>query len=495
MNKRLLIIDDDPRSVEFLKLKVKPLRFQVVIANDQETAYDILRRETFDIALVDLRLKSDPGDLDPDIEVGFATIQYLKERYSALPVIAVTAYDEKSEVNTQAIKAGADDFWSKNPDGSGENLLTKIRKLTTDKVTDSGDSEAPDAAVENTTRRSKTLETMDKVRSRIKKLATTDSTMLLLGEPGTGKGYFAADIHKMSKRKDKPFEVMNCPQVSKANIVSELFGHSAGAYTGAKGRRKGLAASANGGTLFFDEIADLDLECQSVILRFIEQKEIRPLGSDKTVTVDVRIIAATNQDLDSMTAYGRFRRDLLSRLSQSVLLLPPLKDRGEEEIAKLGRSIYRQFRKDHCSEKGLKDIRVSTNVWSELAQHSYPWPENVRELKQIIDSTLMEVGGKNVGLEDFIQRILSKGDFTDRNKDKLTLTEKEVKIIERQNQVLDLIREKGSIRRKDVEELLGCGSTVAWGVLKAMIQNDLIKQEGKGRGARYVMEKNSTVAK
>ena len=173
MNQRLLIIDDDPRSVEQLKLKVKPLRFQIAVANDQETAYNLLKGDTFDIALVDLRLKIDPGDLDPDIEVGYATIRYIKERYSTMPIIAVTAYDARSEVNTHAIKAGADDFWSKNPEGSGENLLTKLRRLVAVKEYESlySATDGAEPVVHGVSTRSKPVETMDSIRSRIKKLA------------------------------------------------------------------------------------------------------------------------------------------------------------------------------------------------------------------------------------------------------------------------------------------------------------------------------------
>ena len=314
-----------------------------------------------------------------------------------------------------------------------------------------------------------------------------DSTILLLGESGTGKEFFAAEIHKHSKRKNKPFEVLNCPQQSKTTVVSELFGHVDGAYTGAKGKRKGLAVSAAGGTLFLDEIAYLDLECQSVILRFIEQKEIKPLGSDKTEVIDIRLIAATNQDLETMAADGRFRKDLYLRFSEAIIFLPPLKDRGIEEIEKLGRYFYRKFRKEHRGEKGFKDIRVQDSVWSELAVYHYAWPGNVRELKQVIDSTLLEVGGKNIGIEDFIQRIKLRADRENLYKENLTLTEKEYIISDRQAKVMELLQRNGSIRRKDVEKLLGCGSTVAWGVLKSMIEKRFIQQEGLGRNAFYII--------
>ena len=486
MNLSLLIIDDDPRSVEQLKLKVKPLRFQIAVANDQETAYNLLKRDTFGIALVDLRLKIDPGDLDPDIEVGYATIRYLKEHYPTIPIIAVTAYDEKSEVNTQAIKAGADDFWSKNPDGSGENLLTKIRNLI-GSTKQEGTALNPSIDIPPQEKTSFNKDTIKKVRARIKKFSATDATILLLGEPGTGKGFFAEEIHKQSLRKGKPFQVLHCPQQNKETFTSELFGHVKGAFTSAIANRSGLAVSAKGGTLFFDEIGDLNLDCQAVILRFIEDKEVRPLGSNKTETVDIRLIAATNNNLEMMVMEGSFRQDLLDRLSGVVILIPPLKDRGASEIANLAKFFYRKFNNEHKGKKRFKDIRVPNAVWQALAEYQYSWPGNVRELRQVIDGTLMEVRGKNICLEDFVQRIKARGNLGDSNDNYRRFAKQEPAISEREARVLELIRAKGQVRRKEVEEILGCGSTVAWEVLKAMIEKCLIKREGTGRKVKYEM--------
>jgi two-component system response regulator PilR (NtrC family) len=485
---RLLIIDDDPRSVEILKLRIKPLRFQVTIANDQETAYDILKRNVFDIALVDLRLKSDPGDLDPDIEVGYATIRYLEEHYPAMPVIAVTAFDEMSEVNTQAVKAGADDFWSKNPEGSGENLLTKIRNLV-GSTKQKNTTLNPSIDITSQEKSSSNKDTMKEVRARIKKFSTTDATILLRGEPGTGKGFFAEEIHKQSLRKKKPFQVIHCPQQSKETFVSELFGHKKGSFTGAVADRNGLAVSAEGGTLFFDEIGDLNLDCQSVILRFIEDKEVRPLGSNKTATVDIRLITATNKNLEMMVAKGSFRQDLLDRLSGIVISVPPLKERSASEIANLAKFFYRKFKDEHKGKKKLKDIRVPNAVWQALAEYPHSWPGNVRELRQIVETTLMEVRGKNICLNDFVQRIKAREDFSSSSDNYSTFAKQELAISEREVRVLELIREKGQVRRKDVEVVLGCRTTVACGILKAMINKDLIAMEGSAKSVSYVLQK------
>ncbi|MBC8465615.1 sigma-54-dependent Fis family transcriptional regulator [bacterium] len=408
MSYRLLIIDDDPRSVEALEFEVKPLHHEVTAVNDQESAFKLLEKNSYDYALVDIRLKAHPRDMNPDIEVGYATIKYLREHCPSMIIIAVTAFDETSEINTNAIKAGADDFWSKNPGGSGEKLLAKIRRLAPNSSLKPTDV----SRIERNSNTQSSLEdtgqptNMVDIGTRIKNFAPTDVTILLLGQPGTGKGYIAEEIHQQSNRKDKPFIVVNCPQLSKSNINSELFGHKRGSFTGSISDRKGLALSSDGGTLFFDEIGDMDLESQAVILRFIEQKEVKPFGSDEIKIVDVRIIAATNQPLESLMPEGRFRKDLYTRLSGVIINVPLLRERDSKEFEKIARHFYRRFREEHRHKKGFKDVRVKNSVWAELANYEYSWPGNVRELMHIINTTLLEVGGKNIRLEDFKDQII-----------------------------------------------------------------------------------------
>ena len=492
MNYRLLIIDDDPRSVKQLRREVKPLRHEVASVNDQESAYRLLERQSFDYALVDIRLKADPSDLDADIEVGYATIRYLKKHYPDLHVVAVTAYDDKSEVNTNAVKAGADDFWSKNPGGSGERLLEKIRRLLENRVPSSQTGESPGKSVkpqdESPHHKASSSESISSIDTRIRKLAKTDATILLLGEPGTGKGYYAKRIHGLSQRKDKPFEVLNCPQMTKQMLTSELFGHEKGSFTNANTKRKGLAVVADSGTLFLDEIGDLDSECQAVILRFIEDKEIKPLGSDESRHVDVRIIAATNQDLDKRVVDGAFRADLHDRLTGLTFHIPPLRERGNSEIERLAKSLYRTFRKQHEGKKTYKNTSVRRGVWQELSQYSYAWPGNVRELRQVIESTLMEVGRRGIRLDDFIQRIDAKKELSKKPvQGAPTSQQSSNELSDREIAVLNFIRENGSIQRKQVEKLLGLKNTASWELLHAMNDRKLIQQVGSGRKAKYIL--------
>ncbi len=486
MSFQSLIIDDDPRSVEALKLEVKPLHHEVTAVNDQESAFKLLEKNSFDYALVDIRLKSHPRDMNPDIEVGFATIQYLREHCPSMIIIAVTAFDETSEINTNAIKAGANDFWSKNPGGSGENLMTKIRKLlpASNSENVSVQNEKNRTSTKSKQAESKSFKTIAEVNAHVKKFAPNDSTILLLGQTGTGKGYLAEQIHKQSKRKSKPFKVVNCPQLSKSNIESELFGHKKGSFTGAVGDRKGLALSADGGTLFFDEIGDMDMESQAVILRFIEQKEVKPFGSDETKIVDVRIIAATNQPLESLMSEGKFRKDLYSRLAGVVIDVPLLKDRDPKEFEKLAKYFYQKFREDHKDKKGFKDVRVKSTIWSELALYEYDWTGNVRELMQVINTTLIEVGGKNIQFEDFVKRTNS-----DQNKYPMGKTGALQALSETERKVMKLVQKRGRVNRKEVEGLLRCGTTAAWRILRQMTDNNLIKTKNTGRNVIYVAPK------
>jgi len=406
-------------------------------------------------------------------------------------IIAVTAFDKKSEVNTNAIKAGASDFWSKNPDAS-ESLMAKIRGLLT---VEQGDGEAKPVAkpesvvgVAGNTILSSSIQTIDDVQKRIKKFARTDATILLVGETGTGKGYFAKEMHALSLRRDKPFQILNCPQQTKETIVSELFGHEKGSFTGAERKRHGIASAAVGGTLFLDEIEALDLECQATILRFIDEKEIKPLGSDKSVVLDIRFIVATNRDLGEMVKAGKFREDLLSRLSGAIITIPPLRDRGAEEIERLARHFYRAFRNENSAKKGYSDVRVSDSVWKELARLPHTWPGNVRELQQLIQTTLLERGGKSVRLEDFtLHHKIFRAGFSLNG---LIIQTQDVRptLSYAEEEIVRLIQVAGCASRSDVEGALGLKPTASWKLLSRLHTKGVLRREGAGRNIKYYLE-------
>lgn len=489
MKYRSIIIDDDPRSIEALKLEIAPLHHHVATAFDQASAYQILRNSSFDYALVDIRLKANSRDMSPDAEVGYATIEYIREHFPNMVIIAETAYDSKSEVNTNAIKSGADDFWSKNPGRSGEKLMSKIRRLLGNKSDNHIDS--TDNAVQDRNMVSSRISTgkpIPEVEAEVKRLSRTDATVLFLGEKGTGKGFYAEKMHYQSKKENAPFKAINCSSLTKEMIVSELFGHTAGSFSGAEGKRKGLVSAAAGGTLFLDEIGDLPLDCQAVILRFVEQKEIKSLGSDSSETIDVRLLAATNQDLELKAKQNTFRSDLYSRLSGFKIVLPPLRDRGKEEFVKLSKHFSRKFKTTHRDDRGYKDIRVQNEAWNQLASYEYPWPGNVRELEQVINATFMLIGGKNIRFGDFISQI-ERISIIPHEEDIRTvqaIPDKLPEITEREKIILKQIKIFGYVQKSQVQEILGIRSTAAWNLLKQMIGKGLIQSEGRGRSVSYI---------
>ena len=247
-----------------------------------------------------------------------------------------------------------------------------------------------------------------------------------------------------------------------------------------------MAASAAGSTLFLDEIEALDLECQATILRFIDQKEIKPHGSNITERIDIRFIVATNRDLGEMVSAGQFREDLHSRLAGVVIEIPLLRDRGADEIEKLARHFYRAFRKENSGKKGYKDVRVQDSVWSELARYPHSWPGNVRELKQVVETTLLETDSRPIRLEDFVRHITAREDAVTMGE---TTSDRLATLTDREKRIMSLIGEKGSLYRSEVESDLGLKATVAWGLLKGLMEKGLISREGTGRNTKYCLSR------
>jgi len=223
---------------------------------------------------------------------------------------------------------------------------------------------------------------MEEVSLFMRKAAGSDSTVLITGETGTGKELVAEFIHHQSRRAHKPFVCVNCAAIPDSLLESELFGHAKGAFTGAEDRREGLFASADGGTLFLDEIGDMSLSAQRKILRVLEKKEVCHLGGTRQIPLDVRFVAATNQDLETMTRDGSFRKDLFFRLNVVRVHLPPLRER-REDIAPLVRHYLREF----STHSGAYPPSISDDCLRCLLDHE--WPGNIRELRNVIESLFL----------------------------------------------------------------------------------------------------------
>ena len=234
--------------------------------------------------------------------------------------------------------------------------------------------------------------------TQINKIAPLRTRVLITGESGTGKDLVARSIHEQSARGSKPFVKVNCAAIPAELVESELFGHVKGAFTGATAARRGLFETAHGGTLFLDEIGELPLAAQAKILRALQNGEISPVGSDRTVEVDVRVIAATNRDLKAEVERGRFREDLYYRVAVVCLEVPPLRDRASDIP-----TLVRHFAEEISAENGLPMPQFDMHVWDPMQQ--YGWPGNIRELRNVVER-LVILGDQVVGLDDLPCEIL-----------------------------------------------------------------------------------------
>ncbi|MBI2360896.1 MAG: sigma-54-dependent Fis family transcriptional regulator, partial [Deltaproteobacteria bacterium] len=315
---RVLIVDDDAASRELLEVRLRALKCEVVMAADGREALSSIRRETPALVLLDLQM---PG------VGGMEVLRTLRRDGIDLPFIVITAHGSV-ESAVEAMKEGAYDFILKPFDP--KHLEIVVRKALererlrrdVEVLTEEADRRYH-LVVGKSAKMNEAIETA-------KKAAASNSTVLLLGESGTGKEIFARSIHNWSERKGNPFVAINCVGLSKELLESELFGHEKGAFTGAHELKKGKMELAHGGTVFLDEVGDISSELQTKLLRFLQEREFERVGGAKPITVDVRIVAATNCDLERAVSEGRFRLDLYHRLNVIPVTLPPLKERKED---------------------------------------------------------------------------------------------------------------------------------------------------------------------
>jgi DNA-binding NtrC family response regulator len=364
---RVLVVDDDPlvrRSCE----RILGRGYDVTLSETGRDGLASLERESFDLALVDLKL--------PDIS-GTDILRRAPDRFPDMPIIMITGYSTISSA-VEAIKLGAFDYLAKpfNPDeleAAVEKALRERRLLK--------DYRNLQEALADRYRVSRLVgdsPAMKRVFSLIEQVCQTDTTVLLTGESGTGKELVAHAIHFSSPRRDKRFVAVDCGAIAPNLIASELFGHVRGAFTGALADRDGLIQTADGGTLFLDEISNLPLDLQATLLRVIETQEVRVVGASDTVRVEVRYIAATNRDLQALVAEGRFREDLFYRLNVFPIEIPPLRAR-REDIPLLARHFLAIL-----SAKLHKRIEDFTPEAVD-ALMQYDWPGNVRELYNVVE--------------------------------------------------------------------------------------------------------------
>lgn len=380
---RILIIDDEEKLRTLLSRIISLEGFEVIQAADCKTALKKLEQNDFDVALCDVKLPDGNG-----VELS----KKIKERYPHIEIILLTAYGNIPD-GVQAIKNGAFDYITKGDDNNKiipllhramekVNLVKRLQQLQKQV----GDKYSFD----NIIGKSKPIVS---AISLAKKVAHTDTTVLLLGETGTGKEVFAQAIHHASPRANRPFVAINCSAFSKELLDSEMFGHKAGAFTGASKDKKGLFEEANTGTIFLDEIGEMSLELQAKLLRVLETGEYIKVGESKTNKTNVRIIAATHRHLENEIEAGNFRQDLFYRLSVFQINLPPLRERVVDiEI------LANQFVEVFCIKTKQNVKRLSADFVEALKQHQ--WKGNIRELKNIIERCVILSNDSELTVED-----------------------------------------------------------------------------------------------
>ncbi|TYB36693.1 MAG: sigma-54-dependent Fis family transcriptional regulator [Flexistipes sinusarabici] len=376
---KVLVIDDEENILWLLKEGLENDFIEVLTTTDTEQAANILEREHIDVCLVDIFL---------DNANGIELVDRWKGTYFGVNFIIMTAQNTSSNV-INSINAGALDFFPKPFDL--EKLQNKILEIC--KKTESESSVGKEFVYDFQTSSQKMLD----IYKLIGRIAKTNINVLIQGETGTGKEVLARMIYEKSNRSDKPFVAINMPAIPDELMESELFGHVKGSFTGAVSDKTGKFEQANGGTIFLDEISELNYSLQSKLLRILQERELNRLGSNKTIKLDLRIIAATNKNLENLIKQEKFREDLYYRLNVVSMDIPPLRER-KEDIPFLVNHFLKKYR-------DLKGEVMSIGEDAMEKIKKYTWPGNIRELENVIQSSIIQSSGSVITVDDLPQKI------------------------------------------------------------------------------------------
>ncbi len=379
----ILIIDDEEKLRTLLSRIIRLEGFQVLESSDLKSGWKLIERNIIDVLICDVKLPDGNG-------VDFVT--QVKQKFPAIEIILLTAYGKISD-GIQAMKNGAFDYITKGDDN--DKIIPLLYKAF-EKVQMQQRIQELEKQVGKTYDFNNILGNSSQIQEAIslaKKVAPTDATVLLLGETGTGKEVFAQAIHTGSKRSSKAFIALNCSAFSKDLLESELFGYITGAFTGAQKDKNGLIESANNGTLFLDEIGEMPVALQAKLLRFLETGEFIRVGDNKSTKVNVRIIAATNRNLQDEINEGNFREDLYFRLSGFNIILPNLRER-KKDIAVLANFFLEKF----ALTNNPIVKRMNNEFLEQLKQHY--WKGNIRELKNILERSVILAETEELQLSD-----------------------------------------------------------------------------------------------
>ena len=378
----------DRATRELIAVGLRPEGYSVILVPTAVDSLRVMSDQEVGVLLTDLSM---PGTSGTEL------CQQVVAAHPDVPVIVITAFGSM-EAAIDAMRAGAFDFltkpfemdaltWAVHRACRHHELKTEVRRLR-----------AMVSETNPTDEMIGTSSAMADLRSLMRKVAASDATVLISGESGTGKEVVARALHRASKRASGPFVAINCAAMPESLLESELFGHIRGAFTDAKTARAGLLVDAGGGTLLLDEVGDMPLGLQAKLLRALEQRSVRPIGSSLEVKFDARIVAATNRDLESAVEEGRFREDLFYRLNVLNVALPPLRSRGGD-VLQLAQSFI-----VHFSRATGKEVQgISPPAAEKLVE--YPWPGNVRELKNAIERAVAMTGYDHISSDDLPERI------------------------------------------------------------------------------------------
>lgn len=382
MSKRILIVDDDVAFGMMLKTWFQKNNWDAILASNLEQAINSSKTLQFDLILSDLRLPD--GD-------GIMFLTSLREKKIMTPFIIMTGYaDVQTAVN--AIKLGAFDYLKKpiTPTVLEQKIVNALSQEAAPK---SAASNKAKPEISNNTMVKGESPVIQRVYKHVSLVAPTKMSVLILGESGTGKEYIARLIHEQSGRKDKPFIAVDCGSLSKELAPSELFGHLKGSFTSAIADKRGVFEEAKGGTVFLDEVGNLPYEVQKQLLRALQEQKVRPVGSAQDVNVDVRIIAATNEDLEKAIENSSFREDLYHRINEFAIEVPPLRDRIDD-LPQFANYFLQQ-----ANEELGKDVkRISSEAIDILKQ--YRWDGNLRELRNVIRRATLFAENEEITVEN-----------------------------------------------------------------------------------------------
>ncbi len=446
MKSKILIADDEPLTLELVVERLEDEGYEVEVVSGGKDAIAAAGNSSFAVVLTDLSM--------PDAS-GMEVLAHFVKHFPDTPVIVLTGFGT-IETAVEAMRRGAYDYLSK-PANLDEIILTLKRAIDHKDLKDQ--NIALRTQIQERIRPEKLIgqsTPMQHLYRIIKRVAKADSTVLITGESGTGKEVIANAIHYQSPRTDMPFVPINCGAIPEELLESELFGHEKGAFTGAFKERRGRFELAHKGTVFLDEIGEMSPKLQVKLLRFLQETKFQRIGGSRTIEVDVRILAATNKDLERAVAQSEFREDLFYRLNVIPIHVPPLRERAGDIAV-----LIQHFLRQHCQKKNIPQKRMSEAAIESLEQ--YDWPGNVRELENVIERLVILTDPDEIHLHDLPKRMqilepveTCETGFIELGEDGINLKETLDSLENRL--ILDALQRAGGVKNK-AAKLLGLNRT------------------------------------